>query len=113
MFLLYPGQPGCMGCTAADRLVHIDVAVANFDIKAARWVSTHPRLEGYRSTLTAKIGKGNKVANLAMLALGKRYLRHGILPHSCHRTQNTVFGSRGYYTPVLDSAQRYLMMPPV
>jgi hypothetical protein len=73
-----------MRCSTTYRLVHIHVAVADFDIEPARRVGTHPGFISDWSPLAAEIGKGYEVANFTMLALWKRYFHHGILPHFCH-----------------------------
>jgi hypothetical protein len=65
---------------AGDRLVDVEVAVADLQIEPAVWVRAHPRLVVNRGALAAEIRQWDKVASLALLALGKigkvLYLNH-------------------------------------
>ena len=54
---------------AGDRLVDVEVAVADLNVEAAIGVGTGPRLEVDRGPLAAKVGQGHQVTALALLAL--------------------------------------------
>jgi len=56
---------------AHDRLVDIDVTVADLQIEAALRVSAYPGFVMNCGALTAKIGQGNQVTLFAFLTLGE------------------------------------------
>src|SRR6266540_2886057 len=68
-----------MDNAARDRLVHIEVAVADFEIVAALRVRAGPGLVVDRGALAAEIRQRHQVTRLAPLALWKNQL-HNTLP---------------------------------
>src|SRR5687768_11561411 len=89
--LIWPGNtPGaCRWClpvsggvdgAARDRFVDVEVAVADLQVEAAVGIRADPGLVVNRGALAAEIRQRDKVASLALLALGKagkvHYLNH-------------------------------------
>jgi len=58
-----------MDGAAGDRLVHVEVTIANLQVEAAFRVGTNPGLEMNGCTLAAEVGKRHKVTGLTLLAL--------------------------------------------
>jgi hypothetical protein len=52
-----------------DGLIDKDIAIPDLDVEAALRIAAHPRLVVYRRSLTAKVGKGEKISALALAAL--------------------------------------------
>ena len=69
-----------MDGAAGNRLVDVEVTVADFQVETAVRVRADPRLVVNRGALAAEIRQRDKVASLALLALGKtgivHYLNH-------------------------------------
>ena len=53
---------------AADRLVHVDVAVSNLDIKSTRRVGADPRFIVDWRAARPEIGQRHEIAGLTLLA---------------------------------------------
>ena len=60
-----------MNGAVRNRLVDVQVAVANLEIKTTIRVRTDPRLVVNRRPLAPEIGQRHQVACLALLAVGK------------------------------------------
>src|SRR5688572_2780298 len=64
----------------SDRLVHVEVAIADLQVEAALGVGANPGLVVNRCTLTAEVRQRHEVAVLALLAFRKARNVHCILP---------------------------------
>jgi hypothetical protein len=58
-----------------DRLVNIDIAVADFQVKTTLRIGANPGLILDRGALTTEIGKGHQVTSFAFLAFGEISIR--------------------------------------
>jgi hypothetical protein len=58
-------------CAAGDRLVNVEIAIADLDVEAARWVRAGPCFEIDGSPLAAKVRKWYEVPQVTLLALRK------------------------------------------
>src|SRR6185295_18435074 len=74
-------QPGAVQRAAGDRLVDIEVAVADLDVEAALGIGAGPRLEMNCRALAAEIGQRDEITLLALLAFWKTGDIHGAAPH--------------------------------
>ena len=62
-------KAGTVQRAAGNRLIDVEIAVADLDIEATIGVCARPGFEVDRGALAAKIGKRNEVAALTLLAL--------------------------------------------
>ena len=69
-------RPRGIGTARRDRLIQIDIAVANLDIEPAGRIYTNPRLVMDRSPLAAIIRERNKTPRFAVQTFGHRRIRH-------------------------------------
>ena len=69
----------CVGGSASDRLVQIDITISYFDIEAASGIAAYPGLIVNRGSLASKIRKGQQVSFGATLALWPHIFVHSLL----------------------------------
>src|SRR5215208_622958 len=74
-FRLLP-EPGAVQRAAGDRLVDVEVAVADLDVEAALGVGAGPGLEVDGGALAPEIGERHQVAALALLAFRESWYHH-------------------------------------
>src|SRR5579875_897459 len=59
---------------AGDRLIDVEIAVADLDIEAALRIRAGPRLEMDSRALASKVRERHEIAGFALLTLGKGHL---------------------------------------
>jgi hypothetical protein len=62
-----------------DRLVKINIAVPDFEVKAAIGIGANPGLVADRRTLAAEIRQGHQITGITFLTFGETDLFHGVL----------------------------------
>ena len=56
--------------TVVDRLVNIDITIADFQVETTIWIGAYPGFVLNGCALTAEIRKGDQITGFAFLTLG-------------------------------------------